>query len=92
MNKIDDVCVMGDGEWFGVYYRFNFYGHDNARTRLSDIWHLFESGYDRTGAIRQADILLGRTFDVLADYPGEGAGCGNYFGASNAPFVYRKAL
>lgn len=93
MDKIDDVCVMDDGEGeFGVYYRFSFYGHDNARTHLSDTWHIFDIGYDRTGAIQQADALLGRIFDLLVGYPGMGFGCGNYFGALNAPYVYRKYL
>jgi hypothetical protein len=89
MNAINDVCVMDDGrDGFAVYYRFA--SVTTLGTQAWDAWHLFATGYDRAGATRQADQLLGQTWDVLADGPGEGIDCGSYFGAFNAPFVYRN--
>lgn len=91
MNQISEVCVMDEGDLgFGVYYRTYFVSGDTTTIQLT--WHMFDTGYDRGGAIIQADALLGRTYGVLADHPGEGIGCGNYFGAFNAPFVYRTSL
>jgi hypothetical protein len=82
---------MDDGEiGFGVYYRTSLItglGRTNHET-----WRLFETGYDRAGAIQAADHLLGQTFEVLGTNPGYGTGCGNYFGAHNAPFVYQKSI
>lgn len=92
MNTITDVCVMDlDAErvGYGVYYRVSFITQ-SARPLHDETWKLFGDGYDLAGAIQQADQLLGHTHAVLEDGPGEGVGCGNYFGAFNAPFAYRK--